>query len=77
MTTLRSGKAIPVEDPKKDKQPASLDPKLSQITSHSKEVMEETNVAKEKEDGLPVYKPVAPFPQRLKQPKQMTPNQES
>ena len=52
MTTLRSGKAIPIEDLKKDKQRASSDPKLSQITSNSKKVMEETTDAKEKEAEL-------------------------
>ena len=74
MTTLGTGKEISVEDPKKDKHPASSDPKPSQITSHSKEVMEETTDAKEKEAELPMYKPIAPFPQRLKPPKQITPN---
>ena len=38
--------------------------------------MEETTDAKEKEAELPLYKPIAPFPQCLNPPKQMTPNQE-
>ena len=38
--------------------------------------MQETIDAKEKEAGLPVYKLVAPFPQRLNLLKQMTLNKE-
>ena len=76
MTALRSGKEIPIEDPKKDKQHASSDPEILQTKSNSKEVTEETIDAKEKETKLPMYKHVATFSQRLNLQEQITPNQE-
>ena len=61
---------------KKDKQHASTDSKIYQIKSSSREVIEETIDAKEKDTKLPVSKLVALFPQRLNMPKQITTNQE-
>lgn len=66
VTTLRSGKEIVIEDPKKDKQPASLDPKDAQ-TKYNEEREKTVGVPKMTDERK--YEIVVPFPQRLMQSK--------
>ena len=76
VTTLRSGKEILKDDPKKRKSPASFDQKVSSNASESTEILEKVGDDIGKEPEISEYKPVAPFPQRLRSPKQMVPNEE-
>ena len=73
VTTLWSGKKVVNEDIKKDKHLASLDP----INAQSNEDKDSThNAKKDKDAEAQPYKPVAPVPNHLISPKQITQNQE-